>query len=94
MTEAFPWDTAPRFLVRDHDASCGEEFTKRVEGHGNCRGDNCATLAMAKRLRGKNHRFDPPGVPGFTLWCSTSAICAGCFHRTLTITSELERIFH
>ena len=34
VTEAFPWDTAPRFLVRDRDASYGEEFTKRVEAMG------------------------------------------------------------
>jgi len=34
MTEAFPWDTAPRFLVRDRDASYGEEFTKRVDAMG------------------------------------------------------------
>jgi len=29
MTEACPWDTAPRFLLRD--ASNGEVFSKRVE---------------------------------------------------------------
>jgi transposase InsO family protein len=34
VTAAFPWDTAPRFLVRDRDASCGEEFTERVEAMG------------------------------------------------------------
>jgi hypothetical protein len=31
MTEAFPWDTAPRFLLRDRDASYGAVFSKRVE---------------------------------------------------------------
>jgi hypothetical protein len=25
MTEAFPWDTAPRYLLRDRDASYGQE---------------------------------------------------------------------
>jgi putative transposase len=34
LTEAFPWDTAPRFLLRDRDASYGEEFTQRVEAMG------------------------------------------------------------
>jgi putative transposase len=34
MTEAFPWDTAPRFLVRDRDACYGVEFTKRVDAMG------------------------------------------------------------
>jgi hypothetical protein len=31
VTEAFPWDTAPRFLLRDRDASYGSVFSKRVE---------------------------------------------------------------
>ena len=30
VTEAFPWDTAPRYLLRDRDASYGVEFRKRV----------------------------------------------------------------
>jgi transposase InsO family protein len=33
-TEAFPWDTAPRFLLRDRDASYGSIFRKRVEAMG------------------------------------------------------------
>jgi hypothetical protein len=31
VTEAFPWDTAPRYLLRDRDASYGSEFCKRVD---------------------------------------------------------------
>ncbi len=34
VTEAFPWDTAPRFLLRDRDASYGSIFSKRVEVMG------------------------------------------------------------
>ena len=34
VTEAFPWDTAPRYLLRDHDASYGSEFCNRVEAMG------------------------------------------------------------
>ena len=34
VTEAFPWETAPRFLLRDRDASYGLIFTKRVEAMG------------------------------------------------------------
>ncbi len=30
MTEAFPWDTAPRYLLRDRDASYGPVFRDRV----------------------------------------------------------------
>jgi transposase InsO family protein len=31
VTEGFPWDTAPRVLLRDRDASYGSIFRKRVE---------------------------------------------------------------
>jgi len=34
VTEAFPWDTAPRFLLRDRDASYGAPFRKRGEVMG------------------------------------------------------------
>src|SRR5215471_18478501 len=34
VTEAFPWDTAPRYLLRDRDASYGAHFCTRVEVMG------------------------------------------------------------
>ena len=34
MTEAFPWDTAPRFLLRDRDKSYGPAFRDRVRAMG------------------------------------------------------------
>ena len=34
VTEAFPWDTAPRYLLRDREASYGVEFCKRVDAMG------------------------------------------------------------
>ena len=34
ITEAFPWDTAPRYLLRDRDASYGERFQKRARVMG------------------------------------------------------------
>ena len=34
MTEAFPWDTAPRYLLRDRDASYGPIFRDRVRVMG------------------------------------------------------------
>jgi hypothetical protein len=34
VTEAFPWDTAPRYLLRDRDASYGSEFCNRVQAMG------------------------------------------------------------
>jgi hypothetical protein len=34
ITEAFPWDTAPRYLLHDRDASYGSYFRNRVEAMG------------------------------------------------------------
>jgi transposase InsO family protein len=34
ITEAFPWDTAPRYLPRDRDASYGQAFCDRVHAMG------------------------------------------------------------
>ena len=34
MTEAFPWETAPRYLLRDRDASYGPAFRNRVKAMG------------------------------------------------------------
>jgi transposase InsO family protein len=33
-TEAFPWDTAPRYLLRDRDASYGQAFRDRLQAMG------------------------------------------------------------
>jgi transposase InsO family protein len=34
MREAFPWDTAPRYLLRDRDRIFGQEFEKQVKAMG------------------------------------------------------------
>ena len=34
VTEAFPWDTAPSFLLRDRDAAYSSVFSKRVAAMG------------------------------------------------------------
>jgi putative transposase len=34
MTEAFPWDTAPRYLLRDRDKAYGPAFRNRVRAMG------------------------------------------------------------
>jgi transposase InsO family protein len=34
LREAFPWDSAPRFLLRDRDRIFGSDFTKQVEELG------------------------------------------------------------
>src|SRR5215210_4337925 len=34
ITEAFPWNSAPRYLLRDRDAAYGQRFGKRVRAMG------------------------------------------------------------
>jgi putative transposase len=34
IVNAFPWDTAPRFMIRDRDGAYGDEFSRRVESLG------------------------------------------------------------
>jgi len=34
IVEAFPWDEAPRYLLRDRDAIYGDAFRRRVKGMG------------------------------------------------------------
>jgi transposase InsO family protein len=34
ITEAFPWDTAPRYLIRDRDTAYGAAVTRRLRAMG------------------------------------------------------------
>ncbi|MGX9432774.1 integrase core domain-containing protein, partial [Bradyrhizobium sp. LeoA1S1] len=34
ITEAFPWDEAPRYLIRDHDRIYGSVITRRMRAMG------------------------------------------------------------
>jgi len=34
VTEAFPWDTAPRYLIRDRDSVCGLVVRARIKAMG------------------------------------------------------------
>jgi hypothetical protein len=34
ITEAFPWDSAPKYLIRDNDRACGIAFKARVRAMG------------------------------------------------------------
>jgi transposase InsO family protein len=34
LTEAFPWDSAPRYLIRDHDRIYGEVAQRRIRAMG------------------------------------------------------------
>ena len=61
MTEAFPWDMAPRYLLRDRDASYGQAFRDCVRAMGiNQGGRHCGAITLAERLCRTHHRLDPP----------------------------------
>ena len=63
-TEAFPWDTAPRYLLRDRDKSYGSAFRDRVRAMGIEEARHCPAVTLAEPLRRASHRFDPPRMPG------------------------------
>jgi hypothetical protein len=63
VTEAFPWDTAPRYLLRDRDASYGLGFRNRVDAWALLR-SLPRLLTVANFLHWEGHRFDPAGVFG------------------------------
>jgi len=57
LLEAFPWDNAPRYLLRDRDGIYGEKFWYSGS-------PDCAAITMAKRLRGALDRVHSTGVLG------------------------------
>jgi hypothetical protein len=53
ITEAFPWDTAPKYLVRDNDRAFGAVFKARVRAIGIR--DQCVPKTPYALIRGGNH---------------------------------------
>ena len=87
VTEAFPWDTAPRYLLRDRDASYGEDFRKRVEAMGITEVVTAPRSPWQNAYRRARDRFDSPRKRDY-IETSTSAICAASSHRMSTTTTE------
>jgi hypothetical protein len=50
IVEAFPWDTAPTWLVRDNDGAYGLAFTRRVRANGDSRSPDLAEVALAESV--------------------------------------------
>ena len=50
VTEAFPWEEAPRYLIRDRDGVYGIAFLMRLRAMGDSRSSNRATVAMAESI--------------------------------------------
>src|SRR6202035_5491480 len=60
VTDAFPWDTAPRYLLRDRDSSYGEDFRKQVDADENHRGCQRSAITVAECIRRTRDRFASP----------------------------------
>ena len=60
LREAFPWDSAPRFLLRDRDRIFGCDFTKQVEELGM---EEVLAAALPARYRAGDRDYSA-GVPG------------------------------
>jgi len=59
IVEAFPNDSAPRYLLRDCDRIYGDEFPRRVKGMGSAEVSHCAKLALAEPPRRTRDRHLP-----------------------------------
>jgi hypothetical protein len=66
IVEAFPWEEAPTFLVRDHDAAWRDrEAASAWVGHP--RSTHHAPVAVAERTGGAADRLDPARMPRSSL---------------------------
>jgi hypothetical protein len=64
LREAFPWDSAPRYLLRDRDQIFGKGLRRPGEGHGDQTSVIGATISVAQGLRRTAHWVHSPRVPG------------------------------
>jgi hypothetical protein len=58
IIEAFPWDTAPRFLLRNRDGVYGGDFRRRVRSMG------IEEVRIAARMNRPEPRAVQPPVSG------------------------------
>src|SRR5262245_34862610 len=62
LTEAFPWNEVPCYLIRDRDGIYGAAVPRRLRRHGHPRQAHCRGLTVAKWVRGETDRHDPTGM--------------------------------
>ena len=58
VTEAFPWDEAPRYLIRDRDGAFGPAIHAPRSCDGNPRSSDRRSVTLAKRPRRAADRID------------------------------------
>ncbi|HVI62377.1 MAG TPA: hypothetical protein VM910_07270, partial [Bradyrhizobium sp.] len=62
LTEAYGWQQAPQYIVRDRDCVYGDCRDPAASSNGYTGSTDFAAVAMAKRIFGETHRFDPTGL--------------------------------
>jgi hypothetical protein len=70
VTEAFPWNQVPRYLIRDRDGIYGAAVTRRLPSYGSPGQAHCPGFAVAKWIRGETDRHHPTGMsrPHYRIW--------------------------
>ena len=63
VIHAFPYESAPRFLLHDRDSIFGNSFVRRVESMGIKEVVTDTRLAVAKTILRASNRIDPLGMP-------------------------------
>jgi putative transposase len=89
LREAFPWDTAPRYLLRDHDHS----FTAWANTASAMDIQEILT-AHGRRVLRATHRIRPAGVPRPRHRPHCIGIAPRAEHVTLRTTNDRARIYH
>ena len=64
LVQAFPWDSAPRYLLRDRDASYGEPFPATAHSLAIQEVLTASSFAVAKSLLRTLDWLDPKGMSG------------------------------
>ena len=89
IVEAFPWETAPRFLLRDHDGIYGNDFVRRVGSMGieqvpiskrspwqKGYASHCTSFVRFGTTSGKRLRFE-----SFWPWVLAGGSSPGCSYK-------------
>ena len=77
IVEAFPWETAPVYLVRDNDGAYGQVFKRRVRAMGDPRPTNITAIAVAEPICGTTQSERCGETAWITLSSSARGICGG-----------------
>jgi putative transposase len=87
---AFPYDTAPKYLLRDRDSIYGSVFVQRVEGMG-IQQKNLPEISLAEPLRRAAGGVDSD-VNAWIEWsCSMNGNCGRFSNPTSNITTKSAR---